>query len=289
MKETTAVYPGTFDPMTKGHFDLICRSASLFDRLIVAVAGISPKPTRLFGIEERMEMVREAIAEEGLTNVEVKPLDCLLVEFCRPSWRRRWRPSSSCPTRSTATSPPPPSARWRATAVPPPILYRPAWSATCATSSRHTPSSASKEEPLETPARLTVDLGRLREGRPERLQGTLPASLLEIDDLEQLRPAGPLAYDIEVTLLPGGEALARGALRLPCQCVCRRCGRDFLAEFAEEDFCETLQTEGQITWDLTESAREGIILVLPSYPICGESCKGVCPHCGKNLNRKVSE
>ena len=137
---------------------------------------------------------------------------------------------------------------------------------------------------METPARLTVDLGRLREGRPERLQGSLPASLLEIDDLEQLRPAGPLAYDIEVTLLPGGEALARGALRLPCRCVCRRCGRDFEAEFAEEDFCETLQVEGQNTWDLTESAREGIILVLPSYPICGEGCKGVCPHCGKNLN-----
>ena len=137
---------------------------------------------------------------------------------------------------------------------------------------------------METPARLTVDLGRLREGRPERLQGSLPASLLEIDDLEQLRPAGPLAYDIEVTLLPGGEALARGALRLPCRCVCRRCGQDFRAEFADEDFCETLQTEGQLTWDLTESVREGIILVLPSYPICGEGCKGVCPHCGKNLN-----
>ncbi len=83
MRESTAVYPGTFDPMTKGHFDLIGRSASLFDRLIVAVAGISPKPTRLFGIEERLEMVRESIAEEGLTNVEVMPLDCLLVEFCR--------------------------------------------------------------------------------------------------------------------------------------------------------------------------------------------------------------
>ena len=44
MKETAtvAVYPGTFDPMTKGHFDLIRRSAALFDKLIVAVAGISP-------------------------------------------------------------------------------------------------------------------------------------------------------------------------------------------------------------------------------------------------------
>ncbi|MDO5462699.1 MAG: pantetheine-phosphate adenylyltransferase [bacterium] len=83
MKENTAVYPGTFDPMTKGHFDLIRRSASLFDHVIIAVAGISPKPTRLFSIEERLEMVRECLAEEGLTNVEVKPLDCLLIEFCR--------------------------------------------------------------------------------------------------------------------------------------------------------------------------------------------------------------
>ncbi|MBR4317874.1 MAG: pantetheine-phosphate adenylyltransferase [Kiritimatiellae bacterium] len=83
MKETTAVYPGTFDPMTQGHFDLIRRSAALFDQLIVAVAGISPKPTRLFGIEERIAMVQECLAEGGITNVIVKPLDCLLVEFCR--------------------------------------------------------------------------------------------------------------------------------------------------------------------------------------------------------------
>ncbi len=83
MKEATAVYPGTFDPMTMGHFDLIRRSASLFDHLVVAVAGISPKPTRLFGIEERLAMVEECLAEGGLTNVSVRPLDCLLVEFCR--------------------------------------------------------------------------------------------------------------------------------------------------------------------------------------------------------------
>ncbi len=83
MKETTAVYPGTFDPLTEGHFDLIRRSASLFDRLIVAVAGISPKPTRLFGIEERIGMVRECLDEHGLTNVDVMPLDRLLIDFCR--------------------------------------------------------------------------------------------------------------------------------------------------------------------------------------------------------------
>lgn len=83
MQEKTAVYPGTFDPMTKGHFDLIQRSAAIFDHLIIAVAGISPKPTRLFGIEERMQMVRECLQEAGLANVDVKPLDSLLVDFCR--------------------------------------------------------------------------------------------------------------------------------------------------------------------------------------------------------------
>ena len=83
MKESTAVYPGTFDPMTKGHFDLILRSAALFDRLVVAVAGVSPKPTRLFGIQERMDMVRECLDEAGIDNVEVMPLDCLLIAFCR--------------------------------------------------------------------------------------------------------------------------------------------------------------------------------------------------------------
>ncbi|MEG1480447.1 MAG: pantetheine-phosphate adenylyltransferase [Kiritimatiellia bacterium] len=83
MKQTMAVYPGTFDPMTKGHFDLICRSASLFDHVIVAVAGLSPKPTRLFGIEERVEMVRECLTAQQLDNVEVRILDCLLIDFCR--------------------------------------------------------------------------------------------------------------------------------------------------------------------------------------------------------------
>ena len=137
---------------------------------------------------------------------------------------------------------------------------------------------------METPARLTVDVGRLREGEPERLRGALEASLLEIDDLEQVRPDGPMAYDLEATLLPGGEVLVRGRLSLPCRCLCGRCGGEFRRVFAEESFCETFETGGAAELDLTETAREGIIFVLPSYPICGEGCKGVCPTCGKNLN-----
>jgi pantetheine-phosphate adenylyltransferase len=83
MAETTAVYPGTFDPMTRGHFDLIQRGAKLYDRLVVAVAATSTKEGAMFSGEERVAMIREDVDKAGLGNVEVKILDTLLVDFCR--------------------------------------------------------------------------------------------------------------------------------------------------------------------------------------------------------------
>ncbi len=83
MIDKTAVYPGTFDPMTKGHFDLIARSSPLYDRLIVAVASSSSKERAMFSCEERVSMIREDCAAAGLANVEVKVLDTLLVDFCK--------------------------------------------------------------------------------------------------------------------------------------------------------------------------------------------------------------
>ena len=83
MAEKTAVYPGTFDPMTLGHFDLIQRAAKLYDRLIVAVAKTSVKKGAIFSAADRVKMIREDVAKAGLKNVEVKVLDTLLVDFCR--------------------------------------------------------------------------------------------------------------------------------------------------------------------------------------------------------------
>ena len=81
--ETTAVYPGTFDPMTLGHFDLIRRASKLYGRLVVAVAATSKKQGAMFDAEERLAMIREDVRRARLGNVEVKLLDCLLVDFCR--------------------------------------------------------------------------------------------------------------------------------------------------------------------------------------------------------------
>ncbi len=75
---TIAVYPGTFDPITNGHSDIVMRAATLFGRVIVAVAA-SPGKRPLFPVEERVALAREVLA--GIDNVEIRPFDTLLVDF----------------------------------------------------------------------------------------------------------------------------------------------------------------------------------------------------------------
>lgn len=80
MSEYTAVYPGTFDPITNGHSDIIVRAARIFPKLIVAVAKISgPKKKPLFTFDERIDMAKEIFKEYG--NIEVVGFDNLLVRF----------------------------------------------------------------------------------------------------------------------------------------------------------------------------------------------------------------
>lgn len=76
----TAIYPGTFDPITKGHLDLVYRAAKLYDRVIVAVA-VSSNKVPLFSIEERVSMAESETS--ALTNVFVIGFDNLLVECAR--------------------------------------------------------------------------------------------------------------------------------------------------------------------------------------------------------------
>ncbi len=83
MSERKAVYPGTFDPMTLGHFDLIQRASKLYDHLVVAVAATSQKAGARFSARERMKMIEEDVRKAKLENVSVKILNGLLVDFCR--------------------------------------------------------------------------------------------------------------------------------------------------------------------------------------------------------------
>jgi pantetheine-phosphate adenylyltransferase len=80
MNKRTAVYPGTFDPITNGHTDLVRRAATIFDRVVVAVAADTNKEP-MFTLEQRVEMARRVLAD--VDNVEVKGYTGLTVDFAR--------------------------------------------------------------------------------------------------------------------------------------------------------------------------------------------------------------
>ena len=75
-----AVYPGTFDPVTLGHLDIITRATKLFDKLIIGVAQDTGKNT-VFNIDERLNLIQNQVAE--MANIEVKPFSGLLVNFAK--------------------------------------------------------------------------------------------------------------------------------------------------------------------------------------------------------------
>ena len=78
MSTVKAIYPGSFDPLTNGHLDLVARGAKIFDHLVIAILKNSEKAP-LFSVDERIEMITEAVAPFG--NVSVATFNGLLVEF----------------------------------------------------------------------------------------------------------------------------------------------------------------------------------------------------------------
>lgn len=76
-----AIYPGSFDPITYGHIDILERAAALFDKVVIALAVNPRKVPPLFSLEERREMILEAIS--AMPNVEVADAEGLMVDFAR--------------------------------------------------------------------------------------------------------------------------------------------------------------------------------------------------------------
>ena len=82
---SVAVYPGSFDPITNGHLDVISRAAAVFDKVVVGVLA-NPRKQPLLAVEERVRIIRDALAEVGAAaaedRIEVHSFDGLTVEFC---------------------------------------------------------------------------------------------------------------------------------------------------------------------------------------------------------------
>jgi len=77
---TIAIYPGSFDPITNGHIDIVTRASKLFEKIIIAIFEI-PNKHISFSIEERVDLARRAVA--NLSNVEVKPYGGLTIDFAK--------------------------------------------------------------------------------------------------------------------------------------------------------------------------------------------------------------
>jgi pantetheine-phosphate adenylyltransferase len=82
----TAICPGSYDPVTNGHIDVITRAAGIFDRLVVGVVGTPQHKTPMFSLDERVGFLRQALA--GLDNVEVDVFSELVVDFAR-KWKAK--------------------------------------------------------------------------------------------------------------------------------------------------------------------------------------------------------
>ncbi|MCB9201673.1 MAG: pantetheine-phosphate adenylyltransferase [Flavobacteriales bacterium] len=75
-----AVFPGSFDPITNGHFDIIERAVPLFDKIIVAI-GFNSEKKYMFSLEKRIEFLQESLKQ--FKNIEIKKFDGLTVDFCK--------------------------------------------------------------------------------------------------------------------------------------------------------------------------------------------------------------
>lgn len=129
---------------------------------------------------------------------------------------------------------------------------------------------------------MVVDVARL-DADGERLEGEVDDAVIDLND-EWTKPFGGLRYDLRVQLL-GRELLARGRLEQDFASVCSRCGGDMDFTVKVPDFTVSAEVGEKAEFvDLTDELRESIILALPTNPVCGEECLGVCAVCGRNLN-----
>ena len=136
---------------------------------------------------------------------------------------------------------------------------------------------------METQARLIVDIARLAKGG-EWYRGETGPEVLDLGESELLTPVGGIVYALKVELL-GTELLVRGEVRQRMRCVCSRCADVFETDVVDPEFiCSAEINDATDFLDLTEEIREAIILALPGYPVCLETCRGLCMACGANLN-----
>ena len=121
----------------------------------------------------------------------------------------------------------------------------------------------------------------------DHIIGEEPGDVLDLEREHEIRPLGPVRYDLTVSLV-SEELLVTGSAEARVSFVCSRCGTSFDATVREEAFtCSYEVLDRYKPVDLTPDIRESIILHFPTYPMCAVECRGLCSTCGANLNKAV--
>ncbi len=131
---------------------------------------------------------------------------------------------------------------------------------------------------------MIIETALLARG-PMRFEGEEAASILDLDDDEFVRAEEPARYDLSAQLT-SFDLVVRGSITIQLSCRCARCDEWTAHTIRVRDFVRTYKLEtGNSSIDLTDDMREDILLAFPIRFICSSSCSGLCPQCGKNLNK----
>jgi len=135
---------------------------------------------------------------------------------------------------------------------------------------------------MKSCAQLCVPVGQLPENG---LTVTVDVAFaaLDIEDTERIACPERLQVQLHIARV-GHEILARGELHSTLVCHCDRCLETYRHPVATADVCHLVEEPADLTIDLTEAIREDILLVFPEQCLCRPECRGLCPHCGQNLN-----
>ncbi len=131
---------------------------------------------------------------------------------------------------------------------------------------------------------ITLHLARL-EKAPVSLEGEVPAEALDLGKGATFEIASPMHYRISAQLLSGG-IIVTGSLHYRISGECGRCLAPVEREIKVDDFTIQLDRPETEAVEIFEEIREEALLVLPYNLLCSEDCKGLCPKCGADLNRK---
>ena len=117
-----------------------------------------------------------------------------------------------------------------------------------------------------------------------KIKAVEPGEILDLGEGAEFSPDGPVSCDLYVQLVDD-ILIVRGTVTIPLKAQCARCTQIFSTSVTDSGFLRDFSgIQGTEEVDVTEAIREALILSLPHFPLCDEECKGLCAHCGKDLN-----